>query len=271
MIALPALDIMRSMKQTQPLFSSGFTLVEMAVVVALAGMLLAMGIAIANSAMDNTRRSVTKDHESLVKDAMVAYFINNHRFPCPDTGDNTGAGLVREGIENRVAGGVNPVVTTNCTSAFGTVPYRTLGLARDQALDAWGNFVSYRLDTARGWHLSATFPAPPAACPSIIVGLSVFSSPAVLQTGQAALVLIAHGANGRGAFNQGQTDVSRNGLPTTAGEFGNTQPNPAGPAGYRDYAYSDTAATPFDDITQFMTAGQLQAAMVKTGKATICS
>lgn len=248
--------------------SGGFTLVEMAVVMALAGMLLAMGIAIANNLADNTKRAVTKERIEAVKAAMAAYFLTNHRFPCPDTGDNSGAGLVRDGIENRVAGGVNPVVTTACSAGIGTVPYRTLGLSREQGLDGWGNFQSYRLDTARAWHLSATF----ATCPTgIATGLSVFSAPAVLQTDQAAYVVISHGGNGRGAYNQGQTDGSRDALPTTAEELGNTQLNPAAPAGYRAYLYSDSATAPFDDLVAQMTQAELLAIMVKTGKPNICS
>lgn len=257
--------------------SGGFTLVEMAVVVALAGVLLSMGIAIANSLMDNTRRAVTKERMAAIKDIMAAYFVTNHRFPCPDTGDNTGANQGRDGVENRAVGGVVPDPTSACSAAGagnldGTVPYLTLGLPREKALDGWGNFLSYRLDTANNWHLSATFPPPPAVCPNIPAALSVFSAPAIAEVGTAVFVVLSHGANGLGAFNQGTTNGSRNTLPpaANAAEFGNTQVVPAGPAGYRNYAYSDVAATPFDDSVGYSTKSELAAVMLKAGKATLC-
>ncbi len=260
---------------------SGFTLVEMAVVVVIIGILMAMGLAMTNSMMQNTQRSTTKDREDYVRDAMIAYFTANHRLPCPDNGSNVG-NTGRDGVEDRLVGGANPLVTSGCTTALGTVPFLTLGIARERAIDAYGNFITYRLDTARNWHLTSTFQAspgtplvpcnPPGIIAAPLVGLSVFSAPATLQTGTAATVLISHGPNGLGAYNQGTTNASRNTLPAIAGEQGNTVAAPAAPAGYRAYVYSDSAAAPFDDVVQFFGLGDLQTVMVtKMGRSNICS
>jgi type II secretory pathway pseudopilin PulG len=61
------------------------------------------------------------------------------RLPCPARGaDNTGAEVP--------AGGA-----TNCTEAEGTLPWATIGLRRDDAFDAWGRKISYRVyDGNRG-------------------------------------------------------------------------------------------------------------------------
>lgn len=256
---------------------AGFTLVEMAIVVTLIGILMAMGIALANNVMQNTQRSVTRDKQAYIRDALIAYFTANHRLPCPDNGSNVG-NTGRDGVEDRTVGGANPLVTSACTTSFGTVPYRTLGIARDQALDAWGNFFSYRLDTARNWHLTATFPVLPAACnpPGIIaapvVGLGVYSAPAVAQTTVAAVVLVSHGPNALGAWNQGPTNASRNTLPAGADELGNTQVAPVAPAGYRSYVYSDTAVNPFDDLVLQFGLADLQVVMLtKMGRTNICN
>jgi prepilin-type N-terminal cleavage/methylation domain-containing protein len=261
--------------------NAGFTLVEMAVVVTLIGILMALGLATATSVMESSQRATTKDRQDYVRDAFLAYFTVNHRFPCPDNGSNVG-NTGRDGVEDRTAGGATPTVTVGCTTALGTVPYQTLGIAREKALDAYGNFITYRLDTARNWHLTATFQAPPgtprAPCSPAgiiappVLGLSVFSTPAIAQITSAAVVLVSHGANGAGAWNQGTTNASRNALPTTTPEQGNTALNPATPAGYRSYVYSDAAATPFDDVVQFFSLGDLQVLMVtKMGRANICS
>lgn len=245
-------------------------MVEMAVVVMLAGMLLAFGLSVATTTMDNSRRSTTRERQEMVRDVMVAYFVTNKRFPCPDTGSNVG-NTGPDGVENRAVGGANPLVTSGCSAALGTVPFATLGISREHALDGYGNFMTYRLDTARNWHLSSTFPPSPAVCPTIVIGLSVFSAGAVQATNQAAWILTSHGSNGTGAYNQGITNGSRNTLPSTQPELGNTQLNPAAPAGYRSYAYSDSATAPFDDMLVFMTASELLTALVKTGKPNLCS
>lgn len=260
---------------------AGFTLVEMAVVVTLIGILMALGLATATSVMDSSKRATTKDRQDYVRDAFLAYFTVNHRVPCPDNGSNVG-NTGRDGVEDRTAGGAAPNVLVGCAAALGTVPYQTLGISREKALDAYGNFITYRLDTARFWHLTATFQSPPGTprspcSPAGIItppvaGLSVFSTPAIAQITNAAVVLISHGSNGKGAWNQGTTNASRNALPTTAEEQGNTALNPATPAGYRSYVYSDAAATPFDDVVQFFSLGDLQVLMVtKMGRANICS
>ena len=254
--------------------SSGFTLVEMAVVVTLIGILMALGLATANSAMERAQRATTKERQDFVRDAFLAYFTVNHRLPCPDNGSNVG-NTGRDGVEDRTAGGATPNVLVGCAVALGTVPYQTLGISREKALDAYGNFFTYRLDTVRNWHLTATFQLPPGTprVPCVpVAGLSVFSTPAIAQIANAAAVLISHGPNGTGAWNQGTTNASRNALPTTTAEQGNTALSPATPAGYRSYVNSDAAAAPFDDMVQFFGAGDLQVLMVtKMGRADICS
>ena len=256
--------------------STGFTLVEMAVVVTLIGILMALGLATATSVMESSQRATTKDRQDYVRDAFLAYFTVNHRFPCPDNGSNVG-NTGRDGVEDRAAGGATPTVTVGCTTALGTVPYQTLGIAREKALDAYGNFITYRLDTTppRNWHLTATFQLPPGT-PRVpctpVAALSVYSTPVTVQTPSAAVVLVSHGPNGRGAWNQGANNASRNALPTTTEEQGNTIAAPAEPAGYRSYVYSDAAATPFDDVVQYFGVGDLNVLMLtKMGRANICS
>ena len=257
-------------------YKEGFTLVEMAVVVAIMAVLMAMGLATATSVMQNTQRTATKEKLAFAKDALIAYFLTNKQLPCPDTGSNVG-NTGRDGLENRTAG--------NCTAGIGTVPYLSLGISRSQALDGYGNFITYRLDTVQNWHLTATFPAPsvpppvPPAVPDCLingittnpVGLTVNSAVAIPDVKVAAAVLISHGANGWGAWNQGNTNASQNIAPVTPAEFANTQLNSAATDAYRNYVYSDAVADPFDDIVQFFTAAELTMVAVKVGKSNICS
>jgi prepilin-type N-terminal cleavage/methylation domain-containing protein len=246
----------------------GFTLVEMAVVVTIIGLLLAMGLAAATSMLVSSQRSASQERAMFVKDALVAYFATNHRLPCPDTGSNVG-NTGRDGVEDRTVGGATPDTDSNCAVGIGTVPYVTLGISRTQAMDVYGNFLTYRLDDANAWHLTSTFPA--ATCPVVPTSLGVFTSP-VVADGTAAAVLISHGANGLGAWNPGPTNTSRNALPTMGDELGNTQLTPTGPAGYRAYPFSDAVANPMDDIVVALRVTDITAVMMtKMGRTNICS
>lgn len=231
---------------------SGFTLVEMAVVVTLIGILMTLGLMTATSVMENSRRATTKERQDYVRDALLVFFTNNHRFPCADDGS-----AARNGVEK-------------CPTALGTVPYQTLGIGRDKVIDGYGNFITYRLDTGNGWHLLATFPPSPAPCTPPPMALAVYSTPTAppASATKAIVVLISHGPNGKGAWNQG---LSQNTLPTATGELGNTRLNPTVPGGYRAYSYSDVAAAPFDDVVQSFGVTDLQILMTKMTRPNICN
>lgn len=184
---------------------TGFTLVEMAVVVTLIGILLAMGLAVATSVMQNTQRSVTKDRLGTIRLALMAYYrANTGVFPCPDA---PAGAATRDGVQD--------VVGANCSAQFGTVPYVDLGLPRETALDGYGNYISYRL--ASNWHTAGlattplcassatvTYYKPPAPAPALTVNYSA-GPPATV-----GIVLISHGSNGFGAWNQGGTTATKN-------------------------------------------------------------
>lgn len=252
--------------------NAGFTLVEMAIVVTIMAVLMTLGITTAMNLLRSSQLNTTKERQSYVRDALTAYFMTNHRFPCPDNGGAT----VRDGVEDRAVLGV---VTSNCVVNFGTVPFATLGIARSQAVDAYGNFMSYRVDNLNGWHLSATFPVSPGVCPVLplpATAVSVYSAPTLIEAnalagGGAAVVLISHGPNGSGAWNQGTTNASRNALPTTTPELGNTQTLPAGPAGYRNYVFSDSGAAPFDDVVSFITHANLNVVSNNIKRTDLCN
>jgi prepilin-type N-terminal cleavage/methylation domain-containing protein len=62
---------------------SGFTLVELAVVVLLIGMIATMGISALNAQLANAAISATKKKQDTIKDALIAYLGKYKRLPCP--------------------------------------------------------------------------------------------------------------------------------------------------------------------------------------------
>ena len=119
----------------------GFTLVEMAIVLVLFGIVTSMGLKMVTANLDNAAYSETKSKQERIKIALIGYLRTNGRLPCPDTN------LPPDGAEDRT--GTSPDDT--CTAAgrnFGVVPYVSLNLTREAVLDGWGNYFTYKVATA---------------------------------------------------------------------------------------------------------------------------
>ncbi len=112
----------------------GFSLVEMAIVLVIIG-LLAGGILIPISEqLQNTRSTDNKNQMETIKEALIGFAIANGRLPCP-------AIVNSNGIESPVGGGT-------CTTQHGFIPYQTLGLEgqfnEDNIYsDPWNNPYGY--------------------------------------------------------------------------------------------------------------------------------
>lgn len=114
---------------------SGFSLIEMLIVLLIIGVL-------ATGAMFGVAefRSVKNINEGEGKiynlKAQVLSFGQVNKFlPCPDTD--------YDGYENRISSNSDSA----CSSEVGTAPYVDLGLPREGAQDAWGNFIRYAINS----------------------------------------------------------------------------------------------------------------------------
>ena len=216
---------------------SGFSLIELAIVVLLVGTLLTMGIGAFSAQYDSAAYSSTLKKQEYIKDALVAYLRANKRLPCPETTGLPGtAPVAMLGREAR-ANGVPPDPAFACSSYVGTLPWLDLGLAKDIALDGYGNFFTYYVASAASavdpdWSRSTN--------PGVVTGFSVGSPGrfAITQNGLAtgvdtlfkplpalaAVVLVSHGKNGNGAITVKGT---RNVDSANASELANQPPTAA--------------------------------------------
>jgi prepilin-type N-terminal cleavage/methylation domain-containing protein len=164
----------------------GFTLVEVAIVLVIVGLLLAGGMNMMSASTDVARYKQTQNDMQDVKDTLISYYNVNHFLPCPDTDG--------DGIENP------PVHTGACTSPRGFLPHVTLGLGGNG--DAWGERLKY-LVTADGANFfttaatSCSYTRPAVASVSTI-RIQNLDTAAVSYLGDfAAFALITTGKNGR--------------------------------------------------------------------------
>lgn len=113
----------------------GFTLVEMAVVLIIMGLLIAGLLTPLSAQMDQRNYAQTQKSLEEIKQVLIGYVIINGRLPCP-------ASNTSNGIEVPVGGGA-------CISNDGFIPAATLGLtptdSNGYALDGWGNATFNRI------------------------------------------------------------------------------------------------------------------------------
>lgn len=112
----------------------GFTLVEMAVVLTIVGVLLAGLLPTLSSQVEQQRRSETRKQMEEIKEALIGYAVINQRFPCPTT--QTDPTQVDYGVA---------VGTCAAPTSEGYLPWKTLGLPE---IDPWG---LKRTATASPW------------------------------------------------------------------------------------------------------------------------
>ncbi len=83
---------------------------------------------------------------------MVRFVVVNRRLPCPADGAQ-GTANPTSGLEQRNSA-VTPATCTAMTS--GVVPWRSLGVSTDAAIDAWGNLITYRVWARTGGGTGST-------------------------------------------------------------------------------------------------------------------
>lgn len=123
----------------------GFTLIEIAVVIVVLSLLLAMIAGIATAMVGQQRREATRQRLAGVETAIALYVSQNKRLPCPADGQIAGTSATA-GYEVRNSGTqVCEIGSVANQQRYGVVPWRTLGLAESDITDGWGNRLTYRV------------------------------------------------------------------------------------------------------------------------------
>lgn len=237
--------------------ASGFTLVEMAIVLMIVGLLLGGLIPTLSAQMESQHISETRKSLGEIQEALIGFAIINGRLPCP-ADPTIATGQAGAGAER----------TPPCTggNSTGVLPWATLGVGET---DAWGNRYTYRVtDYFADSIASATFgsgctPSPTptqasfALCSSGNLDVRSAASGGTSIAIDAPAVIISHGKNGAGAY-------TRQGTQLPAGSNADEQENSDGTA---DNNYASHTPTPgFDDEVVWLSVNILLNRMVTTGK-----
>jgi prepilin-type N-terminal cleavage/methylation domain-containing protein len=169
------------------LTSKGFTLVEMAIVLIIFGLMLAMFLSPLSAQRDLQNRAKTQLKLNEIKAALIGYAIVNSHLPCTDTD------AIPDGLENRDSSVVN-----ECDSdKSGILPWKTLGI---DGTDAWGNLFTYRVDATFSDNVNR-FTINDAEGESGINVNDEKGAALVSTNSRPAALILSHGSNGFGALN----------------------------------------------------------------------
>lgn len=137
----------------------GFTIVETAVVLVIAGVLTAMVIYLLIPMMQAFRLTETREKIAKIEDAIAVYAIDNYRIPCPSLPSRAAANPPF-GYEDGSGATGNQIPAAGCPNGSqGIVPFNTLGLPEDMVRDAWGNHFTYAVSQAFVQNTAAGNPA----------------------------------------------------------------------------------------------------------------
>lgn len=112
-------------------YKLGFTLVEMAIVLVIVGLLISAFLTPLSAQLEQSRNAEVRRDLLEIKEALLGFAVINGRLPCPDIDDN--------GTDDG-CGNMNSTATTG-----GNVPWSTINTKQ---LDPWGRRYQYRVNNA---------------------------------------------------------------------------------------------------------------------------
>src|SRR5690242_2544505 len=245
--------------------SRGFSLIELAVALAIIALLIAGALLPLSTQIEVRNTADTRRSMDSIREAMIGFAQVNGRLPCAADGTIP-------------AGGANAGQEA-CPSTSGVVPWAALGVPET---DSWGRRFSYWVSPIFSDAVGTTFgctpvPAPTqssfALCSQGVLTVNTRNEGTHVASALGSVspaVIISHGKNGRGAYTPSGALLA---APVGADEAAN-----ATLAATTFYSRPPTqAASPcndaagpafceFDDIVMMITSNALIARMVAAGK-----
>ena len=239
----------------------GFTLVELAMVLFILGLLLGGLLVPLSVQIEQRDREQTQVQMEEIRDVLYGFTLatsasGKNRFPCPDCREN-GEGTcvtadVGDGEEDRDAGANN-----ECKSEVGNLPWVTLGI---KGVDAWDQPFTYRVRSEFADDVDGTGDCTPVTANISFAlcstgDIDIYDSDGGTRIAQnVPAVLVSHGKNypetptAHEEENYDDDDVGTDSI----GDFV-----------YKDYSEDATAG--FDDLVIWISPHVLRAKMLNAG------
>ena len=175
----------------------GFTLIELAIVLVIIGIVMGSFIGTLNSRIQSSRYVESISELDEIKTALYGYAASqlDPYLPCPDcrtAACATGTNVANDGIEDR--NGI--VCDANAAGILGNLPWQTLGIGNS---DPWGNRYSYWVSD------TVVDNAPPGFGLTTVINSATINTRTgeniSVLTNAAAAIVLTHGSNNLGAIS----------------------------------------------------------------------
>lgn len=202
---------------------TGFTLVEMAMVLMIIALLLGGLLPVISGQIEQQRNAETRKQLAEIRDALMGFAVANNRLPCPAQAtlatDAANAGKearknsscacqTTSGSTKKIADASGSRVACADTAIVGVVPWATLGVSET---DAWGRRFTYQVTSDFADGTDGTTEAAANACQkSTGVSFQMCSEAnlkVLIAAGSATTLVdlvpaiaISHGVNGAGGY-----------------------------------------------------------------------
>ena len=232
----------------------GFTLIELAIVMAIAGLMLAGTMKLLGGQLDQSRSKSTRDRLQMAYDALVSFYVSHAYLPCPADGALASS--------DANYGRAQPETSGSCTGVAASrrvLPWRTLGLQEELSFDGWRHRLTYQVSPP----LTTAGASGPG---DLSIRDGAASTPGTSElTAVAAFAVISHGDNGLGAWLPSGQRKSTTGIPADEAE------NTDGAEPFVDKAPSQAAGDEFDDIVIWREKGALAQAAGVVFSGSVCT
>lgn len=232
----------------------GFTLIELAMVLLILGLLMSSFLAPLAARVEQQERNNTQIQLDEIEEILYGHVLQNAYLPCPDCTSTAGgcaAATANDGVEDTVVAGGG----LTCATEVGNLPWVTLGV---KSTDEWNNIFTYRVDDTFADRNNATTDGTGcAASATLNVSFSLCSDGEIIVLNSAGgtnlatnipAIVVSHGKN----FSLGAP---------TANETENLNNDTT----FVDTNFSNNAITGFDDMVIWISPYVLRTMSVKAG------
>lgn len=274
----------------------GFTLIEVALVLAIVGFLSISAMTMVSAQIDAARQRATLDKLAAIKHAVSAFVVKNSRLPCPAQANLT-ATDANYGVEAAPTPGTPPACTNAETitsdaegnsapanlSFRGIVPWKTLGLPEEEAQDGHYRFFTYHVSAGAIFDVDATGAIRTSDTLAAMRGVLTVHTGAPTSLGlppsgnqingcsstkgdngcniAASVVFVSHGKDGYGAWAPNGVQISVPGGISATREKANADANNS----YVQAEFSSDSNDPYDDVVMALSPAEILEPLARSG------
>ena len=232
----------------------GFTLLELAVVLLIVGLLLGGLLVPLSTHIEQGQRAQTQTQLDEGREVLYGFVLKNHRLPCPDCSTDTSGNcnVIAAADATHIGDGEEDIIAgDNCAHESGNLPWITLGVKGN---DAWNRHFTYHVTNNFADAIAAGTGCTPDTL-NISFGLCSDGNIDIVSAAgttnyvarSVPAVILSHGSNGTDDASSHELENSDNDAVFV----------------YRDFSSSETSG--FDDMLIWISPHILRAKMLAAG------